>query len=227
MSAPVNARKQDEAHRAEQHKAKELAEPEQPAEGLTVGKRRYTIEGHGLLNEQGIRTDAAGGYDHSDAAYRQYTQRVDDAEMTGGVDGEKADPRAKQVHAPDPGCINEKKRFVPYSPDAGQTMPDIQNDRSYLSHDADMSETGKGPYESGTDDRAYSDQDDDPAPRSLAAGIMEQRICFTRSEGMDDIMLEKEGQAENDQQADDVECTFCDDGSNQFIRRDFFITGQD
>ena len=56
----VDTRQQDKADGAEQDKAEELAEPEQPPEGLTEGLAGYVVEFYGLLDEEGVDADAAG-----------------------------------------------------------------------------------------------------------------------------------------------------------------------
>src|SRR5579863_155677 len=119
---------QDKADRSKQDKAKKLAEPQQPAEGLTIGEGRDIVERYRLADQQGIGADTTRRNNHANAAHGENAEGIDDAEVPGGAYGEEAEPGAQQIKAPDPDGIKEEQGFVANRPDAGQTMQDIDND---------------------------------------------------------------------------------------------------
>src|ERR1700683_3612095 len=65
----VDSWQQDKADRSEEDKAKKLAEPEQPAKGLTIWEGWDVVERNGLAYEQRIGADAAWRNDHADAPH--------------------------------------------------------------------------------------------------------------------------------------------------------------
>ena len=172
----VDPGKQDKADGTEEDKADELAEPEEPAEGLSVGLAGYVVELHCLLDEVGIDADAAGGDDHGDAAHGEYGQRVDDGEVTGGADGEEAHPGAEEIEAPDADGIDEEKRFVADVFDADEAMEDIEDDGADLADGGDVLESFEGPAAGEEDEDGHGDAADDPDPGYLSVRTAEQEV---------------------------------------------------
>ena len=97
MFLSIDLWKEYEARYAKEDKAKQLSEPKEPAKRLPVRATRYTVKRHGLLYQERIRADAAGGDDHAHAAHCQDGKGVYDGEMAGLADGKKAHPGAEQV----------------------------------------------------------------------------------------------------------------------------------
>src|SRR5262249_7843722 len=140
-----DAGQEDKADGAEQYKANELSEPEEPSQGLAGGLGGNAVEGDGFLYEERIGADAAGGHDHAHAAHGQYAEGVLHAEVAGRVDGEEAEPGAQQVEAPDADGIDEEEGFVLYIFYAGETVPDVEDDVPDLPDGGDVDEAVERP----------------------------------------------------------------------------------